>query len=360
MNTKLSLRNVVVRGGKYEILNVPHLDVLEGEVLAVLGPNGAGKSTLVHVLALLERPAEGEVLFEGEPVKGRELALRRTMASVFQEPLLLDRTVGANVSLGLSLRGVPRGERRERVQRWLARFGIAGLAERSANHLSGGEAQRVSLARAFVLEPSVILLDEPFSALDQPTRETLLDELASVLAETGITAVFVTHERDEAARLAHRVAVLADGEVRQIGETVEVFSSPADETVAAYVGVETVASGRVIEAEDGLVVLSVGDAHVEAIAHGFTASEALVCLRPEDVVLALEDADVQDSARNRLHGVVSAIKPAGAEVRLVVDCGFPVVARITRRSMEELGLAVGTPVTASFKATAVHLIPRGG
>ena len=360
MNTKLSLRNVVVRGGAVEILNVPHLDILEGEVLAVLGPNGAGKSTLVHVLALLERPAEGEVLFEGEPVRGRELALRRTMASVFQEPLLLDRTVEANVSLGLSLRGVPRGERHERVQGWLARFGIAGLAKRSANHLSGGEAQRVSLARAFVLEPSVILLDEPFSALDQPTRETLADELASVLAETGITAVFVTHERDEAARLAHRVAVLAGGKIRQIGETVDVFSSPADETVAAYVGVETVASGRVIEAEDGLVVLSVGDAQVEAIAHGFSASEALVCLRPEDVVLSLADVDVQDSARNRLHGVVSAIKPAGAEVRLEVDCGFPVVARITKRSLEELGLAVGTPVTASFKATAVHLIPRGG
>ena len=360
MKPKLSLRNVVVRGGSFEIMRVPHLDILEGEVLAVLGPNGAGKSTLVHVLALLERPAEGEVLFEGESVKGRELALRRTMASVFQEPLLLDRTVAANVSLGLSLRGVPRGERHELVHRWLARFGIEGLAERSANHLSGGEAQRVSLARAFVLEPSVILLDEPFSALDQPTRETLADELAAVLAETGITAVFVTHDRDEAARLAHRVAVMVDGEVRQIGETVDVFSSPADETVAAYVGVETVASGRVIEVEDGLVVLEVGNAHVEAIAHGFTANEALVCLRPEDVVLSPNDGDVQDSARNRLHGVVSAIKPTGAEVRMEIDCGFPVVARITRRSMEELGLAVGTPVTASFKATAVHLIPRGG
>ncbi len=360
MTTKLSLKDVVVRRGDVEILRVPHLDVMDGEVLAIIGPNGAGKSTLLQVLALLERPAEGDVRFEGESVAGRQLELRRRMAVVFQESLLLDRTVQANAALGLSLRGVSRGERRDRVQPWLARFGVEHLAKRSGRHLSGGEAQRVSLARAFVLEPSVILLDEPFSALDQPTRESLSDELAAVLGETGITAVFVTHERDEAARLAHRVAVMADGRVRQVGATVDVFSSPADETVAAYVGVETVAAGRVIEAEDGLVVLSVGDAHVEAIAHGFSASAALVCLRPEDVVLSLKEGDVRDSARNRLHGVVSAIKPAGAEVRLEVDCGFPVVARITRRSMEELELAVGTPVTASFKATAVHLIPRAG
>ena len=359
MTAKLSLRDVVVRRGDIEILRVPSLDVVDREVLSIIGPNGAGKSTLLQVLAMLEQPAEGEVRFQGEPIAGRQLELRRRMAVVFQESLLLDRTVEANAALGLSLRGVSRSERRERVRPWLERFGVDHLAQRSGRHLSGGEAQRVSLARAFVLEPAVILLDEPFSALDQPTRESLADELAAVLGETGITAVFVTHDRNEAARLAHRVAVMVDGHVRQLGATVEVFSSPADETVAAYVGVETVAAGRVIEAEDGLVVLTVGDAHVEAIAHGFSANEALVCLRPEDVVLSLKD-DAQDSARNRLHGVVSAVKPAGAEVRLEVDCGFPVVARITRRSLEELGLAVGTPVTASFKATAVHLIPRGG
>ncbi len=359
MTAKLALRDIVVRRGSAEILRVPELDVLEGEVLAVLGPNGAGKSTLLQVLALLERPAQGEVLVDGSPVAGRELKLRRQMAAVFQESLLLDRSVEANVALGLSLRGTPRDERREKVHYWLHRFGVDTLADRSGRHLSGGEAQRVSLARAFVLEPSVILLDEPFSSLDQPTRESLADELVAVLSETGITAVFVTHERDEAARLAHRVAVIVDGQVQQIGPTAEVFSSPADETVAAYVGVETVALAQVLESQDGLVVLSVGYAHVEATANGFAASEALVCLRPEDIVLSVTESDIQGSARNRLRGTVTSIKPAGAEVRVEADCGFPLVASITRRSLEELGIAVGTPVTASFKATAVHLIPRG-
>jgi len=359
VTAKLALRDVVVRRGPVEVLRVQALDVERNEVLAVLGPNGAGKSTLLQTLALLERPSQGEVVFDGEPVAGRELALRRRLAVVFQEPLLLDRSVEANAGLGLALRGVPRAERRERVRRWLARFGIEALAPRSARTLSGGEAQRASLARAFALEPEVLLLDEPFSALDQPTRESLLDELAAVLQETRVTTVFVTHERDEAARLAHRVVVLAGGRILQLGPTPEVFTSPADETVAAYVGVETVATGRVLRVCEGLVVLQVGGAQIEAASAGFSAAEALVCLRPEDVVLFPGDTDVPSSARNHLRGVVRRITASGAEVRVEVDCGFALIASITRRSLEELSLAVGVPVVASFKATAVHLIPRG-
>lgn len=358
MNAKLSLRDVVVRRGKKEILRVPSLDVFEYEVLAVLGPNGAGKSTLVQVLGLLERPDDGEVRFEGEIVSRGVVKLRRRMAVVFQESLLLHRSVAANAGLGLELRGTPRRERPERVRRWLERFGIEALANRSARTLSGGEAQRVSLARAFAVEPEVLLLDEPFSALDQPTRESLIDELAGAIRDTGVTTVFVTHDRDEAARLADRVAVLAGGRLLQVGPTAEVFSAPADEVVATYVGVDTVAPGRVVSSNDGLVELRVGDIRIEAVAEDFNASEALVCLRPEDVVLSPLTTDVPDSARNHLRGVVRRVVLAGAEVRVEIDCGFPLVASITRRSLDELGLAPGSELVASFKATAVHLIPR--
>ncbi len=355
---KLSLRNVSVRRGGTEVLRVDELDIAAGEALAVLGPNGAGKSTLLQVLALLERPASGDVRMDGEPVRGRELSLRRRMAAVFQDSLLLDRSVAANVELGLSLRGTPRRERAERVRRWLERFQIGHLAKRSARRLSGGEAQRVSLARAFVLDPEVLLLDEPFSALDQPTRESLGDLLAGVLEETGVTAVFVTHDRDEAGRLARRVAVIAEGRLRQVGPTPEVYAMPADETVAAYVGVETVVSGKVLEVNDGLVLLQVGSSHVEALAEGFSAREALICLRPEDVVIAPGDATISSSARNQVQGVVRQLTMSGAGVHVHVDCGFPLTASITRPSMEELGLEAGTKITASFKATAVHLIPQ--
>ena len=143
---KLSLRDVRVRRGKADIVKVPHLDVLEGEVLVIVGPNGAGKTILLETLDLLQRPSAGRVLFEGQPVDGRELALRRRMAVVFQDPLLLRRSVADNVAMGLRLRGAPRSVRREKAAHWMGRFGIAHLAGRSAVTISGGEAQRANLA----------------------------------------------------------------------------------------------------------------------------------------------------------------------------------------------------------------------
>jgi tungstate transport system ATP-binding protein len=338
------------------VLDVAHLDVPRGETLAVIGPNGAGKSTMLLQLALLERPASGEVLFAGGRTRGRELTLRRRMAVVFQDPLLLDRSVRANVEAGLQLRGVPRGERRARAERWLARFGVGALAGRNARSLSGGEAQRTSLARAFALEPEVLLLDEPFSALDQPTRAALIDDLASVLADTPLTAVLVTHDHDEAARLGDRVAVLIDGRIRQQGAPSEIFGSPADEEVAAFVGVETIFEADVIERRDGIVALRAGPHRIEAVDAGEMA-RALVCLRPEDVSIG-PPSEEASSARNHIAGRVRRITPSGASVRVELECGFRIVAQITRRSLEELRLDAGMDVVASFKATAVHLIRR--
>jgi tungstate transport system ATP-binding protein len=356
---KLSVHDITVRRRKTEILHVPRLDVLEGEVLAVIGPNGAGKTTLLQVLALLEKPAKGEVSFEGRPVRGHELALRRRMALMLQEPLLLRRSVAGNVEIGLKLRRVPRSERRLRVKRWLERFDVAHLAERSARKISGGEAHRVSLARAFALEPEVLLLDEPFSALDQPTRESLVEELAAALSETGLTTVFVTHDRNEALRLGHRVAVVVGGELSQVGPTAEVFAAPVDGEVASLVGAETVVPGRRIAAREGLVSVEVGPQVIEAVANGVISEDVLVVLRPEDITLTIvEDRSPASSARNRLRGTIVRITSAGHQARVAVDCGFPLIALITKQSLEDLGLQPGQEIIAAFKAHAVHLIPR--
>ncbi|HWQ29089.1 MAG TPA: ABC transporter ATP-binding protein, partial [Dehalococcoidia bacterium] len=305
-----------------------------------------------------ERPSSGLVLFDGEPAPFGSLALRRRMAVVFQEPLLLDTSVRDNVETGLRLRGVPGPERRRRAGEWLGRFGVAHLAGRPARRLSGGEAQRVNLARAFAVEPDVLLLDEPFSALDQPTRDTLIDELADALGATGATCVLVTHDRSEAARLAGRVAVLLTGCIRQLGSVSDVFTAPVDEEVASFVGVETVVEGRVVGAAEGLIAMDVNGRRIEAAgeAPGFTS--ALVCVRPEDVALAPAGEGLPSgSARNRLPGVVRQVTSLGPDARVLVDCGFTLVARVTRRSLGELGIDVGSPVVASFKATSVHLIP---
>ncbi len=211
------------------------LSIPRGETLAVVGPNGAGKSTLLLALAHLLRPARGEIRFDGIPLREwNDLDYRRRISFVFQSPLLMDMTVEQNVALGLKFRGAAREEVRARVQVWMSRLGIESLSKRRAGQLSGGEAQRVSLARAFVLDPELLLLDEPFAALDPPTHASLLTDLSSLLAEDHRTAVFVTHNLREAAQVGQRVAVIVDGKLRQVGPARQVKSHPADEAVAAF------------------------------------------------------------------------------------------------------------------------------
>jgi tungstate transport system ATP-binding protein len=362
IEAKLAVRDLrLVRGGKV-LLDIRSLDVLRGETLAIVGPNGAGKSALLQVLALLERPTSGQLFFDGQLVEGSLLAHRRDMAVVFQEPLLLDTSVKSNIRMGLALRGVPRREQDRRVAHWLERFAIAGLAERSHRQLSGGEAQRVSLARALALAPEVLLLDEPLAALDVPTREALMDDLERVLSETGTTTIYVTHDRGEALRLGHRVAVMMGGRMRQVAPADQVFGSPADEEVAAFVGVETIAAGRVLSQEGGVAAIDVAGHRIEAAVDAPVMGDVLICVRPEDVTLAVaRDSGPLTSARNRLQGHVQRVLPRGAQMRVVLDCGFPLVALITKQSLEDLDLKLGDAVVAAFKATAVHLIPyRGG
>ena len=358
----VEVRELVVRRGDAVVLEVSHLEVREGEVLAIIGPNGAGKSTLLHVLALLHPPAAGEIRFAGHPVsRGDDLVrLRRRMAVVFQEPLLLDTSVRENVISGLRLRGgVSRAEADRRASYWMKRFGIEGLAGRQARHLSGGEAQRVSLARAFVLEPELLLLDEPFAALDAPTRAALFEDFEQVLRDSRVTTLFVTHSRTEAMRLGDRVAVVMDGRIAQVGEPEEIFSSPIDEKVAAFVGVENLVPGRVAEQREGLALVSLGGATIEVASDMSAGRRVLACIRPEDVVVSPMPAQaLPSSARNRLRSRITRLTPLGSQVRLSMDCGFPLVALVTRRSMEELALSEGVEVLASFKATAVHLLAR--
>lgn len=354
----LEARNVEIHRARGFALRIPAFALREGEVLALIGPNGSGKSTLLRALALLEAPSRGELLFRGERVDFRAssvLRLRRRMCVVFQEPLLCDTTVAGNVELGLRLRRMT--PRDGRIGRWLERLGIAHLATRRAASLSGGEAQRTSLARAFVLDPEVVFLDEPFGALDPPTRDALFSDLRRILTETGTTTMLVTHDRNEALALGDRVAVMIGGEIRQLDTPDQVFASPADEDVARLVGVETILPGAVSSAADGLIVVDVGGIRIEAAGDFDPGDRVLACIRPEDVALA-RPGEASSSVRNRLDGRVTGVAPMGYAYRVRVDCGVPIVALITKPSFRELELNVGTPVIASFKATAVHLLPR--
>jgi len=237
MSALLEIRDLTVRRDKRQVLTIQALTVETGEVLAIVGPNGTGKSSLLLTLAHLLQPERGELFWQGRSYKEcNALTYRRRIALVLQEPLLLDTSVFENIALGLRYRGLPSAEIKDRVNRWLVRVGIEALRDRCGARLSGGEAQRVSLARAFVLNPELLLLDEPFSALDAPTRLRLLDDLKSILTETGTTAVIVTHDLKEAAKLASRVAIMLGGQIVQIGAPLDVFANPANPAVAAFLG----------------------------------------------------------------------------------------------------------------------------
>ncbi len=355
-------RDLRVVYGRQEVLDVPQVEVREGEVLAIIGPNGAGKSTLLRVLGLLETATAGIVLYRGQPVSPADrqgLTIRRRFASVFQEPLLCNTTVRRNVALGLRLRGRPVAEVDASVRLWLDRLGIASLAERKAQTLSGGQAQRTSLARAFAVNPEVLLLDEPFAALDPPTRAEIFTLLQDLLRQAGCTTVFVTHDREEALRLGDRIAVIIDGRVRQVGRPADVFGRPTTEEVARFVGVETILDGQVIDDRAGLLSVAVNGTKIQALGKARVGEHVLVCLRPEDLVIRYPgDHGPQESARNRLEGVVQEATRLEAQYRVQIACGPPVVALVTTQSFEEMGLSPGLSVMVTFKASAVHLIRR--
>jgi tungstate transport system ATP-binding protein len=236
MRTLVEISDLSAKRGDHPALQLDELSILDGEVLAVVGPNGAGKSTLLLTLARLLKPERGKILFSGEQAGAEsDTVYRRRIALVMQDPLLFDTSVFENVASGLRFRGISKDVIHRDVPLWLERLGVGHLSKRRANELSGGEAQRVSLARALVLKPQMLLLDEPFSALDPPTRSRLLDDLGALLDETATTTVFVTHDLNEAAQLAGRMAVIVGNRLRQVGNADEVFASPADEDVAQFV-----------------------------------------------------------------------------------------------------------------------------
>ena len=359
-NSILEIKNLEVNRGGITILNVSSLFIHEGEILSLIGPNGAGKTTLLQTLSYLLKPFQGEIFFKGEKVETNHSVLeyRRKLAMVFQEPLLFDTTVFSNVASGLKIRGMKRNEIRDRVMEQLNRLGIGHLSHRSAKTLSGGESQRTSLARAFALRPEILLLDEPFTSLDPPTRDSLMEDLEHILRQTQTTAIFATHDRMEALRLSDRIAVMNAGKILQIGSPSKVMNQPVDEFVASFVGVETILSGRVIKRNGGTFVASVEGREIEAVGDTCIGDAVVLCIRPENVTLSTQPSKEGSSARNVVPGRIVKITPLGFYQKVQLDCGFVLVAYITNHSLEELSLVEGKEVRASFKATAVTVIRK--
>jgi molybdate transport system ATP-binding protein len=333
-------------------------------VLILFGPSGSGKTSILRCLGGLEWPDLGlikvgdEVWFDSNADR-RLGPQRRQLGYMFQDYALFPtHSVAGNIAFGLS--SLPSAERQACVDAAIALLQLQGLEHVKPSRLSGGQQQRVALARAIARRPRLLLLDEPLSALDAPTRTTLRGELRGLLRQLGIPSIAVTHDWEEALALGDRMAVIKDGRVLQTGTPQEIFNLPKNLDVAKIVGMETVIPGRIAGSDEGLVVVEAGGAKLVAFTSEMPGSdEVFVCIRAEDVVLEPIGSGTT-SARNRLVGAIRGVTATGALVQVDIDCGFPLSALVTRAAVEDLHLAVGARIVAAIKAGAVHLVPHPG
>jgi molybdate transport system ATP-binding protein len=329
-------------------------------VLVLFGPSGSGKTTVLRCLAGLEWPDRGfirfgsEAWFDSDGI--RVSPQQRRLGYMFQDYALFPtHSVSGNIAFGLGR--LSAGERNARVTEVILLLDLQGHEHGRIDRLSGGQQQRVALGRAIAGRPRLLLLDEPLSALDVPTRVKLRGELRRLLKELAIPTILVTHDWEEALVLGDEMVVMKHGSVLQTGTPQQIFNHPSNSDVAQIVGMETVMPARVIAATDGLITVEVAGVKLQALGSYPPGAEVFVCIRAEDVVL--EPGGVgSSSARNHIPGRVRDIVPLGAVVRVEVECGFGLSAIVTRSALEDLKLRAGMHVTAAIKAGAVHLIPQ--
>ncbi len=306
----IEVRNVSKRFGTFTALDDVSLEIPDGSLTAVLGPSGSGKSTLLRIVAGLERPDSGEIRLSGEDAT-RLAPQRRNVGFVFQHYAAFKHmTVRDNVGFALSIRRRPKAEIRERVDELLELVQLQGFADRYPSKLSGGQRQRMALARALAAKPRVLLLDEPFGALDARVRAELRDWLRRLHEEVHVTTVFVTHDQEEAMEVADRVAVFDHGRLEQVGAPAELYDSPASEFVLRFVGDAVPLGSRLV--------------------------------RPHEIVLRRWASD------GAVEVEVERIAVLGADVRvdLVDGEGERIAARLHREQLEDLDLVRGEIVWA--------------
>ncbi len=343
------------RMGKKRILEGLDLVFAPGAVNVILGPNGAGKTSLLRLLGLLDRPDGGDILFDGRPsswmARNERTRLRRRCGFVFQTPLLLAGSAADNLCFAARLRG--RGIGAGAVERVLEQTGLVGKADQEAHLLSGGEKQRLQLARVLLLDPDFFLLDEPTANLD-PLSVKNIEAAIARLAREGKTVILATHNLTQARLLAGRIVFLKAGRLIQAGSAAEVLGRPLSLDIAEFSAAENILSGSLAR-HDGRTLLECGPLAIEVVSER-AAGRAAAVIRPEDILVSREP--LVSSARNSFRGTVAAVADLGAVMALGVDCGGVVfTVFVTRISCVQMGLMAGTEVSLAFKATAVHLLP---
>jgi molybdopterin-binding protein len=340
----ISAAALAARVGAFALADVS-FNVPRGAYGVVIGPTGSGKTTLLEVISGLVPQTGGRLLLDDRDAT-QEPPDARSIGLVYQHGVLFPHlSVEQNV-----LYGAHSAVFADEVS---GRFGLQGLYARSVRSLSGGERQLVALARALARRPSVLLLDEPFSALDPSRRVAARREIRAIHREWGLTTLHVTHDFAEAGSLGDVAVLLDGGRVLQAGPPSDVFRRPASPYVAEFLGAENVFAGEVVQLADGSVFRT--GALSMAVGGAATAGKCHAIVRAEEILIS-RSAPEPSSARNRLEGRVTAVASSGALWRVTIDVsGTPLVAALTTYSAEELGLKPGDTAFITFKATAVHL-----
>ena len=350
----IRIRSISKKLGNFTLRNIS-LNVKENEYLVLLGASGAGKTVLLELLAGLVLPDTGTIVLDGRDIT-REKIQKRKIGLVYQDHALFPHmTVYKNIAYGLAATGLNRKNIREKVRALAKQTGVEHLLERKPSTLSGGEAQRTALARTLAPEPRCLLLDEPLSSLDRGARSGLRSLLRN-LHRQGYTVIHVTHNYEEAASLASRVAVIENGSLTQTGQIEEVLKHPASEFVAEFTGIRNFFKGELRRPKHGETASFLTEDLTLSILTDAEAGPGYCLVRSKDVTVSAVRPDT--SARNRFRGTVVDIEPVHPGMEVKIDIGFHISALCTGESVNTLAIEVGGSVWVTFKASAVVFISR--
>jgi len=348
--TQIRLKEIVKRYGETLALDHVNLEVDKGEVLAVLGPNGAGKTTLLKIVAGIEEPTNGEIYYGDLRVeKGYSAFIRQRCTMVFQKTVVFNAPVFDNVAYGLKIRGLPKNKMEAKVHEALKLVKLEGYKKRLAKKLSGGEQRRLSLARALVLEPEVLLLDEPTADLDPAATSIIEEVIRHMDKETETTILIATHNMAQVGNIAEKVALMRNGKIIEIGPAEEMLQRPS---LAGFGRLENVFIGTARLSENGTSIIDIDDG-VRVEAAFKKVGRVAVFIRPKDIIVSKKP--LESSARNSHIGKIVEVSDQDAIIKLKVDAGKIFTVQITKRSFNEMGLNIGTKVCLAYKASSVNL-----